>query len=501
MRTFLSALGLSIAILTLGVSSSIQAAEPIPKPSAAVTKALSSKAAPSPAQPTAKATPVAPAAKADDKSVDDEDINRFTNTIVLIKDFYVQPTGDKALLDNAIRGMVSGLDPHSEFLDSEAYKTLLMTTSGEFGGVGIEVTPEFGILKIITPIDDTPAFKAGIKPGDYIVSINGRLVSEMNLQEAVESMRGKANSQVILTILRKGEKLPLTFKLTRQTIKIVSVKSKLLDDNFGYIRITQFQEPTAKLLSDAIQDLKTKCRGNLKGLILDLRNNPGGLLETAVKVVNNFLDSKKLKNKYADTIVYTEGRLPEAQYNAKATGDDALNGAPIVVLINGGSASASEIVAGALQDYRRALIVGTTSFGKGSVQTVIPLDKTHALKLTTALYHTPSGRVIQNIGIVPDVQIEDLKIVKGQTQDDSMIAPIKEYQLKNHLQGAKNNPEAATIMSNELGLAQEDYQLFEALKILRTIAMIDAPNFNAAAAQQPVATTATVNQVKAKPAP
>lgn len=415
------------------------------------------------------------------ETVSDDDINRFTNTIVLIKDFYVQSIGDKALLDDAIRGMVSGLDPHSEYLDGEAYKTLLMTTSGEFGGVGIEVTPEYGILKIVSPMDDTPASKAGIKSGDYIVAIDGKLVSEMTLQEAVEKMRGKAGSQVILTVLRKGEKVPLTFKLTRQIIRIASVKSKMLDSNFGYIRITQFQEPTAKLMHDAILDLKTKNQGHLSGIILDLRNNPGGLLETAVQVVNNFLDSKTLGNKYKDLIVYTEGRLPEAQYSAKASGNDILDGAPMVVLINGGSASASEIVAGALQDYRRAVIVGTTSFGKGSVQTVIPLDKTHALKLTTALYHTPSGRVIQNVGIIPDVQIEDLQVVKSKSDEDfAMIEPIKEYQLKNHLQGSSgsttaggtNLANAASIDRNDIGLAHDDFQLFEALKILRTMYML-----------------------------
>ncbi|MBX3709860.1 MAG: S41 family peptidase [Gammaproteobacteria bacterium] len=407
--------------------------------------------------------------------VSDDDINRFTNTIVLIKDFYVQPIGDKTLLDDAIRGMVGGLDPHSEYLDGDAYKTLLMTTSGEFGGVGIEVTPEYGILKIVSPMDDTPAAKAGIKAGDYIVAIDGKLVSEMSLQDAVEKMRGKQGSPVVLTILRKGEKVPLTFKLTREIIRIASVKAKMLDDNFGYVRLTQFQEPTAKLMRSAILDLKSKNQGKLKGIILDLRNNPGGLLETAVQVVDSFLNSKKL-NKYNDVIVYTEGRLPEAQYRAKANGNDILNGAPIVVLINGGSASASEIVAGALQDYRRALIVGTASFGKGSVQTVIPLDKTHALKLTTALYHTPAGRVIQNVGIIPDVTVEDLKVVKNKTDEDiAMIEPIKEYQLKNHLAGSPTNTtNLKNIERNDLGLAHDDFQLFEALKILRTIYKLNA---------------------------
>jgi carboxyl-terminal processing protease len=477
-RTYLLAIFVSVALLSVSLSS-LSIAQTSEAQTSEVTQAA--KQAPSPADKKTPANPSNQTATAEGKEgkgqpVNDDDINRFTNTIVLIKDFYVQPIGDKNLLDDAIRGMVGGLDPHSEYLDNEAYKALLMTTSGEFGGVGIEVTPEFGILKIVSPMDDTPAAKAGIKPGDYIVAIDGKLVSEMSLQDAVEKMRGKSGSQVILTVLRKGGKVPLTFKLTREIIHIVSVKSKMLDDNFGYVRITQFQEPTAKLMHDAILALKNNNQGQLNGIILDLRNNPGGLLETAVQVVNNFLDTKILHNKYNDLIVYTEGRLPEAQYSAKATGNDILNGAPIVVLINGGSASASEIVAGALQDYRRALIVGTTSFGKGSVQTVIPLDKSHALKLTTALYHTPSGRVIQNVGIIPDVQIEDLQVTKNKTDEDiAMIEPIKEYQLKNHLQGTNSNATSKpdSLDHNDLGLANDDFQLFEALKILRTMYMLN----------------------------
>ena len=438
--------------------------------------------------------------KAPGQKANEDDINRFTNTIVLIKDFYVQPVGDRNLLDDAIRGMVSGLDPHSEYLDKDAYKTLLMTTSGEFGGVGIEVTPEFGILRIVAPMDDTPASKAGIKAGDYIVAIDGKLVSEMTLQDAVDKMRGKAGSQVMLTVLRKGEKVPLNFKLTREIIRIASVKSKMLDINFGYIRITQFQEPTAKLMRNAIMQLKEQNKGNLKGLIIDLRNNPGGLLETAVQVVDSFLDKSKIKNKYNDVIVYTEGRLPEAQYSAKANGTDMLNGAPIVILINNGSASASEIVAGAMQDYGRALIVGTTSFGKGSVQTVIPLDKTHALKLTTALYHTPAGRVIQNVGIVPDVQIEDLRVVKDKNDEDlAMLEPIKEYQLKNHLKGAEGSAGTVNIAQNDTALARSDFQLFEALKILRTMYMLNdrvtpAPNTLNATSTKTTGTAKPVTQ-------
>jgi len=476
-KTFTLSFFAAVALSTLSIAPVSFAASLTPN--TLPTPALPA-AAPSPAAAPVTGAPAAAAKAVGDSNgqVNDEDINRFTNTIVLIKDFYVQPTEDKDLLDNAIRGMVSGLDPHSEYLDKEAYKTLLMTTSGEFGGVGIEITPEFGILKVVSPIDDTPAAKAGIKAGDYVVAINGALVSEMQLQDAVDKMRGKAGTQVVLTVLRKGEKIPLTFKLNREIIHIASVKSKMLDNNFGYIRITQFQEPTAKLMHDAILQLKAQNNGKLSGIILDLRNNPGGLLETAVQVVNNFLNSKDLNKKYNDLIVYTEGRLPEAQYNAKATGTDILNGAPMVILINGGSASASEIVAGALQDYRRALIVGTPSFGKGSVQTVIPLDKTHALKLTTALYRTPSGRIIQNVGIIPDVRIEDMQLVKNATDEDlSMIEPIKEYQLKNHLKGADSvtsNPDV--LNNNDIAMARTDFQLFEALKILRTMYMLDQKN-------------------------
>lgn len=476
-RTLILSIYVSIALLIVATVTPLANAFAAPITPALPTPSLPGVAPSAPEAPNKNILPDAKVTAEDKGQVSDDDINRFTNTIVLIKDFYVQPTGDKELLDNAIRGMVGGLDPHSEYLDKEAYKTLLMTTSGEFGGVGIEITPEFGILKIVSPIDDTPAAKAGIKAGDYVVAINGALVSEMPLQDAIEKMRGKAGTQVVLTVLRKGEKAPLTFKMNRELIKIASVKSKMLDNNFGYIRITQFQEPTAKLMRDAIIQLKTKNNGKLSGIVLDLRNNPGGLLETAVQVVNNFLNSKNLK-KYNDLIVYTEGRLPEAQYNAKATGADILDGAPMVILINGGSASASEIVAGALQDYRRALIVGTPSFGKGSVQTVIPLDKTHALKLTTALYRTPSGRVIQNVGIIPDVRIEDLKLAGNATdQDLSMIEPIKEYQLRNHLKGADTlNNSAELSNSNDIALARSDFQLFEALKILRTMHMLDQKN-------------------------
>src|SRR3990167_6112477 len=397
---------------------------------------------------------------AKDKKVEalqESDVSRFTNAIGQIKDFYVQPISDSKLLEDAIRGMLSGLDPHSEYLDKDSYKTLLMTTSGAFGGLGIEVTGEYGVLKVVSPIDDTPAAKAGIKSGDYIVAIDGKLVNDMTLNEAVDRMRGKKGTVVTLTVIRKSEKNPLILKLTRDEIRIVTIKSKMLEDGYGYVRISEFQEPTPELLVAAIDKLKKEAGGNIKGLVLDLRNNPGGLLETAVQVADVFLDSKKL-NKFNNQIVYTEGRLPSALYSAKATPGDLLEGAPIVVIVNEGSASASEIVAGALQDYHRAVIVGINSFGKGSVQTVLPLDNDHAIKLTTALYHTPSGRLIQNKGIVPDITVEDLQ-VSGNKANNLMLAPIREFELKGHLPGIKDkDPEnkVVSIKPNLADLARTD---------------------------------------------
>ncbi len=404
-----------------------------------------------------------------------EDIDRFTNAIAQIKDFYVQKTSDKKLLENAIRGMLSGLDPHSEYLDEDSYKTLLMITTGAFGGLGVEVTGEYGVLKVISPIDDTPAAKAGMKPGDYIVAINNKLVSEMSLSEAVDSMRGEKGTAVTLTIIRKGDKTPITYKLTRDTIHISSVKSNMLENGFGYVRISEFQEPTADLMTAAIKKLKKEAGGALRGLVLDLRNNPGGLLEVAVQVSDLFLNNTKT-HQYHDLIVYAEGRFPNAKYSAKTTRvDDILNGAPLVVLVNAGSASASEIVAGALQDYHRAIIVGMNSFGKGSVQTILPLDDKHAIKLTTALYHTPSGRIIQNKGIIPDVVVDDLK-VEGNKIDTAMLAPIREFELKGHLAGKKST-DTTEHSSDEkvdaVGLAQSDFQLYQAVKVLKTITMLD----------------------------
>ena len=406
-------------------------------------------------------------------ALQESDVTRFTDTIALINEFYVKPVDEQKLLENAIRGIVAGLDPHSEYLDPEEYKTLMVETSGEFGGIGIEVASEYDVLKVVTPIDDTPAAKAGIKPGDYIVAINNKLVSNMSLSEAVESIHGKKGTSIDLTVLRKGTDKPLKFSLTRETIRIDSVKSKMLDNGFGYVRISQFQEQTPDLMLKAIADLQKQSDGHLKGLVLDLRNNPGGLLESGVKVVNAFLESKNL-TQYDKKIVYTQGHLPQMQYEAKATSSDVLNGKPLIVLVNEGSASASEIVAGALQDYHRAMIVGINSFGKGSVQTVIPLDKTHALKLTTALYYTPAGRVIQNQGIKPDVSVENLKVA-SENPDSAILGPIREFELKNHLKGKVQSPDLKAVGAGPdyTDLAQSDFQLYEALKILEAVSTLD----------------------------
>ena len=311
-----------------------------------------------------------------------------------------------------------------------------------------------------------PASKAGIKSGDYIVALDGKLVNEMTSDQAVDAMRGTEGSPLVVTVIRPGQKEPLKFNLLRAMIHTDSLKSKLLENNFGYIRISQFQEPTGGLLIDAISNLKKQAGGHLRGLVLDLRNNPGGLLDTAVKVVNVFLDSDKI-NQFNKMIVYTQGRVPESQFKAVATGHDLLEDAPLIILINEGSASASEIVAGALQDYHRAVIVGTTSFGKGSVQTVLPLDKSHAVKLTTALYHTPSGRLIQNQGIIPDIYIANIKV---SPTTDLNIDPIREFELKDHLANKSSVSTIDADSKNITSLAKEDFQLYESINILKAMA-------------------------------
>ncbi|KTC86119.1 MULTISPECIES: S41 family peptidase [Legionella] len=404
------------------------------------------------------------------KQIPMEDVQRFSNAIGEIKKYYVKPVDDKELFDNAIRGMLSGLDPHSTYLDEDSFKELQTSTSGEFGGLGIEVTMEDGVVKVVTPLVDTPAFKAGIKAGDYIIKLGPKSVQGISLKDAVELMRGKEGTTLDLTILRKGQNKPLIFSLVREKIMIKSVKSKMLDDGYGYVRLTQFQAMTGQDMEKAIAQLKQQSGGNLKGLILDLRNNPGGLLDSAIQVSDSFLANDK--DGKPEMIVYTQGRLPGSKFTALTTNsNDILNKAPMVVLINNGSASASEIVAGALKDNKRAVILGTQSFGKGSVQTVLPLDEKRGIKLTTALYYTPSGTSIQAKGITPDIVVEEIDVPKAAPKTDA-FAGFSEADLSGHLmnkseeQATSNN----TIKDDDT-LLHEDYQLYAALTILKGLSV------------------------------
>jgi carboxyl-terminal processing protease len=397
-----------------------------------------------------------------------EDIQRFSNAIHLIKKYYVKQIDDKTLFENAIRGMLSHLDPHSNYLDEEEYNDLNTMTTGKFGGLGLEVTMEDGAVKVITPLVDTPAFKSGIKSGDYIIKIGNKAVQGLDLKTAVKLMRGEPRSYIKLTVLRKEAKKPLFFNVMREKIEIKSVKNELFDNKYGYIRLTQFQALTYPDMQKAIITMQKQAGGQLKGLILDLRNNPGGLLESAIKVSSEFLDASKDGN---EIIVYTEGRVPDARFVATADNKDVLNKAPMVVLINNGSASASEIVAGALKDNKRALIIGTKSFGKGSVQTILPLDDKRGIKLTTALYYTPSGTSIQATGIMPDIIIDDASVVTS--ANEKITDDFSESSLEKHLEnGNKNSASKKVVESNDdKKLLKNDYQLYTALTILKGLAL------------------------------
>lgn len=352
-----------------------------------------------------------------------EDLRVFSEVFARIKNDYVKIVDDKTLLESAIRGMLSGLDPHSTYLDVDAYKELQVGTSGQFGGLGIEVGMEDGFVKVIAPIDDTPASHAGIEAGDLIIRLDDTPVKGMTLNEAVKMMRGKPGTEILLTIVREGVQKPLKIKIKRDIIQVRSVKSRTLEPGYGYIRITQFQSQTENNLIEELDKLKQDNEGKLKGLVIDLRNNPGGILNAAVAVSDAFLDK--------GVVVYTEGRVKDSQLRFKANPGDLLDGAPIVVVVNGGSASASEIVAGALQDHRRAIVMGQKTFGKGSVQTILPMSGGEtALKLTTALYYTPSGRSIQAEGIQPDIVLENVKLASANEND---LLSLKEADLSHHL--------------------------------------------------------------------
>src|SRR5579863_3675749 len=332
-----------------------------------------------------------------------KELNLFGDVFELVRSNYVDDVSDEALVEGAINGMLVSLDPHSNYLNAKNFNDMKVQTRGEFGGLGIEVTMENGLVKVVSPIDDTPAARGGLKPGDFITHIDGEPVAGLSLNEAVERMRGPVNSDIKLTIRREGRD-PFDVKLTRAVVKIQSVKSHLEGPDIGYIRITSFNEQTDSGLQSAMKSLKAQAGDKLAGIVLDLRNNPGGLLDQAIAVSDDLLEQGE--------IVSTRGRHPEdgARYNARP--GDITGGLPIVVLINGGSASASEIVAGALQDHHRAVLLGTRSFGKGSVQTIIQLPGRGAMRLTTARYYTPSGRSIQAKGIEPDITVEPAKIEK-----------------------------------------------------------------------------------------
>ena len=392
-----------------------------------------------------------------------DELRTFAEVMDRIKAAYVEPVDDKTLLENAIKGMLSNLDPHSAYLEPEAYAELQESTSGEFGGLGVEVGIEDGFIKIISPIDDTPASKAGIQPGDLIIKIDGQPTKGLNMSESVDKMRGKIGSKIVLTIVREGAP-PFDVELVRAVIKVKSVKSQLLDEHYGYLRISQFQVNSGEEVGKALASLKKQNDGNkLRGIILDLRNNPGGVLQAAVEVTDHFL-TKGL-------IVYTKGRIANSELRFSADPEDASNGVPLVVLINGGSASASEIVAGALQDHKRAVLMGTDSFGKGSVQTVLPLNNERGLKLTTALYYTPNGRSIQAQGIVPDIVVRRAKITSEQDSEN-----FKEADLAGHL-GNGNGGADKPSNGKSKGPAplprpqDDDFQLSQALSLLKGLSV------------------------------
>jgi carboxyl-terminal processing protease len=389
-----------------------------------------------------------------------DDLRTFAEVYGRIKDDYVEGVNDKTLLESAIRGMLTGLDPHSSYLDKEEYRDLQVGTTGEFGGLGIEVGMDDGFVKVISPIDDTPASRAGIQAGDLIIRIDDKPVKGMSLNEAVTLMRGNPATEIRLTISRGAEGRPFEVKIQRDIIHVASVKSRSLEPGFGYVRISHFQARTTDDMRSAIADLEKKNKGALKGLVLDLRNNPGGVLNAAVGVSDAFITD--------GLIVYTKGRLEDSKLQFKAGPDDVLSGAPLVVLVNGGSASASEIVAGAIQDHRRGLILGTQTFGKGSVQTIVPINENTALKLTTARYYTPSGRSIQAQGIAPDIKLAPGELKLSAEPD---LDPVKESDLVRHLDSSKDS-KIDSKTGAEKPLAADDFQLAEALNVLKGLAIL-----------------------------
>lgn len=394
------------------------------------------------------------------------EIRLFTDIYARIKKDYVEEVGDKSLLEGAIRGMLASLDPHSTFLSEDEFKELQIGTTGEFGGLGIEVGMDEGYVRVISPIEGTPADEAGVKAGDLIIKLDDTQVKGLTLGEAVKLMRGKRGSDIVLTIVREGVDEPIEITVTRDVIRVKSVRSRILEPGYGYIRITSFQSKTTRNVIEALDKLLAESDQHLNGLVLDLRNNPGGVLTGAVGVSDIFLEDGQL-------IVYTKGRVKDAELDYSASTSDTLDGTPIIILINEGSASASEIVAGALQDHNRAVIMGKNSFGKGSVQTILPLKDNNALKLTTARYYTPEGRSIQAEGIEPDILVEE---TYEQGEEDKAFKFVRESDLQGHLD---NGDEEIDIEVKEKQVirqiaipkdSDEDVVLNEALEILKGMA-------------------------------
>lgn len=383
-----------------------------------------------------------------------EELRIFAEIFEQIRSAYVEEVDDQTIFNNAIKGMLNSLDPHSAFLQQDEFTNLQESTTGKFGGLGIEVASDDGLIRVITPIDDSPAEKAGIEAGDLIVTLDGEAVMGLSLSEAIDKMRGAPGTDITIEVRRQGESELLEFALTRDEIKVASVRTRKLSGEIGYVRITQFQENTGKEMQEKLQEWLTE-DNQLNGLILDLRNNPGGVLKAAVTMVNSFIDN--------GLIVYTKGRLPQSNIEYHADQQTLMPDMPIVVLINAGSASASEIVAGALQDHQRAVIVGTQSFGKGSVQTVLPITDSSAVKMTTARYFTPKGRSIQAQGIVPDIQVEQSTVTPNKRRY------YKESDLPGHLSNPNSDTENAEDQEEVDNLLQRDFQLYEAHTLLRGV--------------------------------
>jgi carboxyl-terminal processing protease len=415
-----------------------------------------------PAGATSASAPVSAGSTAAADPVDLQDIRNFSRVYELVRQAYVEKVDNKTLMKAAITGMLAGLDPHSEYLDKEGLQQLSEDTSGQYSGLGIEVLQVDGGLKIVSPIDDTPAARAGIKPGDSIVKINGRLVDPQNVNEMFQQLRGKPGSKITLTIMHEGSDKLVDMPLVRELISVSSVKVRELEPGYAYIRISQFQDDTAADLQKKLAELVAKS-GPQKGAVLDLRNNPGGLLTAAVGVSDDFLDG--------GVIVTTRGRLPDANMSFSAHPGDQLDGAPMIVLTNHGTASAAEIVSGALKDNHRALTMGQRSFGKGVVQTVLPLDADHAVKITTARYYTPNGTSIQAEGIKPDIALADLAVSQA---DSPPVLISSEADLPNHL--ANEKASASTDIDDDgsaadAKLATSDYALAQALNVLKGMAL------------------------------